>query len=214
MDGHLLRYDKKKRYCFVDVETFNLCLNMEYNRPWQYGLVEVVGDEIVNKEEFLVKWPKSDFVKCSQEAARINHYNEIKVDAQGITPEEAFERFSPMFEQADFVVGHNILGFDLYLIRDHYHRVGRDWKFLMPKMLDTKALMTAVKTDYKFNPDDDLLKFQYQLTNTRHKGVKTSLLTCLKHYGIDFDPALLHDALYDIEKNVEIWNKMKFDLEI
>ena len=99
MDGHLLRFNKKARYCFVDVETFNLCLNMEFNEPWQYGMVELVGDDIVNTKELIVKWPKRDGVVCSPEAARINHYDEVRVDKEGVSPEEAFEVIDAMFSK-------------------------------------------------------------------------------------------------------------------
>ena len=214
MDGHLLRFNKKARYCFVDVETYNLCLNMEYNRPWQYGLVEVVGNEVINRKEILVKWPPSDTVKCSAEAARINHYNENKVNSEGISPIEALRILDEMFQKADYIVGHNILGFDAYLIREHYNQCVKDWRFIMPKILDTRALVLGIKTGYKYNKGDDLLRYQYQLINTPHKGVKTSLQALLKEYEIDFNPHLLHDAVYDIEKNAELWNKMKFEIEI
>ena len=214
MDGHLLRFNKKARYCFVDVETFNLCLNMEYNRPWQYGIVELVGEEVVNREEILVKWPESDTVKCSDDAARINHYNEYTVSTKGISPIEAWRILDEMFKKADYIVGHNILGFDTYLIRDHYNQCVKDWHFIMPKILDTRALILGIKTGYKYKQGDDLLRYQYQLINTPHKGVKTSLSALLKEYEIDFDPERLHDAVYDIEKNAELWNKMKYEIEI
>mgnify|MGYP003643631866 CR=1 FL=1 len=214
MDGHLLRFNKKARYCFVDVETCNLCLNMEFNEPWQYGMVELVGDDIVNTKELIVKWPKRDGVVCSPEAARINHYDEVRVDKEGVSPEEAFEVIDAMFSKADYIVGHNILGFDIYLIRDHYKAVGKPWKQLMPKILDTKALVTGIKENYKYDGKEDLLTFQYKLANTPRRGIKTSLITCLRDYDIPFDPDKLHDAVYDIEKNAEVWNKMKYEIDI
>jgi hypothetical protein len=36
----------------------------------------------------------------------------------------------------------------------------------------------------------------------------------LENYDIDFDPKKLHDALYDIEKNFEIFLKQIWELEI
>jgi DNA polymerase III epsilon subunit-like protein len=215
MDGHLLRFNKKAKYCFVDVETFNLFLSRENNEPWQYGLVKAEGDKIVESSEILIKWPFRKHVQCSPEAARINHYNPERIEKEGIDPYEALEKIHEMFEWADYVVGHNILGFDIYLIRDHYRYAGKDWKFLMPKILDTKAIATAIKGDYKYDgKKDNLLSFQYKLTNTPMRGMRTSLITCLKEYEIPFEEHRLHDAVYDIEKNVEVWNKMKFEIEI
>ena len=39
MDGHLIRFDKKVKYSFIDLETFNLCLTTEYNEPWQTAII-------------------------------------------------------------------------------------------------------------------------------------------------------------------------------
>jgi len=43
----LLRFDKEKTYCFYDLETFNLNLNFNFNKPWQFGILMVKGDKII-----------------------------------------------------------------------------------------------------------------------------------------------------------------------
>ena len=65
------------------------------------------------------------------------------------------------------------------------------------------------------NPDkNDLLAWQLRYLNYRERGLKTSQKYLLQNYGIDFDESKLHDALYDIEKNFEIFQKQIWELEI
>ena len=64
MDNHLIRFQKKK-FLFLDFETFNVCLSDEFNLPWQVAtiLVETVEDNkgrIINRErgrqDLYLKW--------------------------------------------------------------------------------------------------------------------------------------------------------------
>ena len=45
MDDHLLRYKEDTEYVFIDCETENLCLNREFNLPWQIGMIKVKGNK-------------------------------------------------------------------------------------------------------------------------------------------------------------------------
>ena len=81
------------------------------------------------------------------------------------------------------------------------------------RIIDTKALATAIAKDIKYT-DGDFINWQYKLLHYRERGLKTSQGFLLKHYGIDHDPKRLHDALYDIEMNFKIFKRQLFDLEL
>ena len=113
------------------------------------------------------------------------------------------------------VVGQNILGYDLYMLGviARNLNVKIDYSFAK-RCFDTKAIATAIAKDNK-NPDkEDFLAWQLRYLNYRERGLKSSQKFLLQHYDIDFDEKKLHDALYDIEKNFEIFQKQLWELEI
>ena len=55
---NLLRYDKDKVYTFIDLETENLCLSFINNRPWQCGMINAKGNEILQTSDIYIKWDK------------------------------------------------------------------------------------------------------------------------------------------------------------
>lgn len=215
MDGHLIRFDKKSRFCFVDIESFNLCLSLKFNRPWQIGLIEYRGDTIQKSKDVVINWPVVNGLTCSEGAARINHYNQFTVARDGMSPEEGFAFLDSYLTNCEYIVGHNLFGFDLYLIRDMYRMFGKPWRHLAPKVIDTKAIASGVKMGVPFDSSkESITMYQYRMGNTRVKGVKTALSTLAKEYGIKLDETRLHEALYDLEINIQVWNKLKFQIDL
>ena len=212
MDEHLLRFDKKKTLVFIDCETLNLCLNKCHNLPWQVSMIKVSGDKITAEKDFYIKWDTR--LKISEDAARITRFSQTKMDKKGILPEEAFPTIQDWLDNSDFIVGHNVLGFDIYLIKDLYESQGADWKHLVEKTLDTNCLAKGVKIGPEYRQGDDLTAWQYRMYHTRKKGVRTNLMALGKEYEIDHNYEKLHDALVDLQLNIKIWNKLKWQLEI
>ena len=81
------------------------------------------------------------------------------------------------------------------------------------ELLDTNILAKAIAKGDK-NPGNELLAWQMRYLHFRERGLKTNQKHLLQHYNIDFDEKKLHDALYDIEKNFEIFQKQLWELEI
>lgn len=214
MDGHLLRFKKNLKLCFVDIESYNLCLNLRYNCAWQIAIVNVVGDSIVEEEDIYVKWPQKEYLQIKPEIAMLNHHNPYTIEEKGISPKSAIDKIHRHLSSADYVVAHNGLGFDLYLLRDFYRHFGMSWHFIPEKMIDTRAIAQGIKTGHPYDGKTDLLAYQYCMINKRVRGVKTSLSVLAKENGIDFDPTKLHDALYDLRVNVALWNKLKHQIEL
>ena len=111
MNDKLLRYQNDKSFVFIDFETLNLCLNFCHNLPWQVAMIKVKGNKIIASEDLLIKWETN--LKISEDAARITRYSQEAVDEKGKSPEEVFKTVRQWLDSSDYIVGHNILGFDL-----------------------------------------------------------------------------------------------------
>ena len=212
MDEHLLRYDKNKTYVFIDCETLNLCLNSCHNLPWQIGMIKVVGDKIVDQKDIFIKWDTN--LKISEDAARITRYDQKKVDRIGVKPEEIFATVEDWLGSADYIMGHNTLGFDVYLIKDYYKYMGKCPRHLYHKFIDTNAIAKGIKMGMPYKAGDSLMEYQYKAYHTIKKGVKTNLTALGKEFDIDVDYNNLHDAVNDLMLNIGVWNKLKWQIEI
>ena len=212
MDSHLLRYDKKKTLVFIDCETFNLCLNSCHNLPWQVAMIKLTGDSVFGSKDFLIKW--DTHLKIGKEAARITRYSEKAMQNGGVTPEEAFPTIQDWLDNADYIVGHNILGFDVYLIKDYYKHMGLDYRHLMHKIIATNCLARGIKYDLPYKQEQELLTYQYKVVHERRRGVKSGLAYMGKELNIEHDYDKLHNALVDLELNVKVWNKLKWQTDI
>lgn len=211
----LLRFDKEKTYCFFDLETFNLNLNFKHNRPWQFGLIMIKGNETVESKDIIINWTKECDLKISEKAAQITRYDHTKVLEKGISPREAWAIVEPLMNQADFIIGHNIINFDIYLIRGYAEYLGKEWRHLVDKMIDTRSLIQGFKLGTPYNREQDsLIEHQYKMSNKVVRGVKTNLTTVAKEYNIEHNYDNLHDAICDLELNVKVWNKLKYQIEI
>ena len=220
MDSHLIRFQEKK-FLFLDFETFNLNLNNEFNLPWQVATLyletksngngKLITDELC-RHDLYIKWDTD--LKIGEGARRITGYSETKFKSRCIPQEEAFEKIYNLCEECDYIVGHNVLGFDIYLLRDWYRVHGKEYKHLPFKVIDTLAFARSIAIDYSFaNSGSSLFEFQMKMLNVRKKGLKTSLGALGKSYSIDHDYEKLHDALVDLELNSKVWDKIKLQID-
>lgn len=213
MDEDLLRFDKDRGFVFIDCETLNLALNFCHNLPWQIGMIKVKGDRITDRKDFYLKWDTD--LKISPEAARITRYSPTKMEKNGLPPEDVFPTVKDWLDGADFIIGHNILGFDIYLINELYKKFGFAHHHLVDKIIDTNALAKGVKMSFPYSrKNNGFLEYQYKMLHTVKRGVKTNLTSLGKEFEIDHDYDNLHDALCDLELNLKIWNKLKWMIEI
>ena len=208
----LLRDDYTKRYCFLDAETCNLCLNECHNLPWQISMIRIEGE----KEtcfDYYIKWPEG--ITVSRDAAIITHYDQEKVNELGYSPEFVLGELDRELNEADIIAGHNLLGFDTYMVQVLYRKLGRKPYNIVPKVLDTFPVAKAIKLEIPFNKHkENFAAWQYRLYHRRAKGLKCGLGALGKEYEIDHDYATLHDALSDLHLNVKVWNKLKWQINL
>lgn len=212
VDKDLLRFSPNSNIVLFDYETCNLNLGSLENKPWQLAFLVVKNGKISYKKDYRLKWKG---LKVSPDAARITGFNEEKHNDLAVDPEIALKDFETYLYDDNFLnVGHNILGFDVYIHSLHRKllNIKPDYSYIN-KCLDTVCLARAIKKEIPYS-NGDLLSWQYKLLNLRERGLKVNLQQCCKDYSIDFDPKLLHDALYDIEKNYEVFKKMIWQLDI
>ena len=216
MDNHLLRFRKDVTYCYIDCETFNLALHFSQNRIWQVATLFVQGDRVLDEQDIRIKleWPDAPELSIGAGAAAVTRFNKEEHQKLAIDHETAFNQFWPMLQKADYVIGHNLLNFDIYLIKGWAELMGVDWKWLPKKIIDTKSIAFGIKTNNPYNPKDSLLEYQYRMGNTFKKGIKTNLTALGKEYGIEHDYDNLHNALCDLLLNFKVWQKMKYQIEL
>ena len=210
MNESLLRFNKKQRYVVFDTETEGL--NLITSRPWQVAWMVVEGDKIIEKNDLFIEWPD---LQVSEGAAKVTGFTEREYNRRCEPPKQVWEKFSKdLYNPDNLIIGQNLLGFDVYMVNiwRRLMNLGADYSFI-PRILDTKALATAIAKEMPV-VKDDFIGWQYRLLNYRERGLKTSQATLLKKYNIDHDPKRLHDALYDIEMNFKVFRKQLFDLEI
>ena len=216
MDEFLLRYNKKVKYIILDTETFSLNLSFKFNRPWQIATLKVLGDKIVEKKDIHIDWSKvAPNLKIGSQAALITHYNESKEKSISIQPEEAFNLFWNDLIECQHLIMHNGLNFDIYLLRGYAEYMGVPWKFLVDKMIDTNAIAKGIKLGIPYTPEQgNFIEYQYRMSRVVKKGLKSSIKTLCTEFGFEYDENAAHDGLYDVYKNKEIWDKLKFSIEI
>jgi DNA polymerase III epsilon subunit-like protein len=212
MNEHLLRFNKDKIYTFIDCETENLCLNGFHNLPWQIAMIKVRGEEILDTKDYYVKWDRE--LHVSKEAARITRFSAKTHKERALSYKEVFPTIKDWLETSDYIVGHNLLGFDIYLIRDLYKKMDEDYKPLLEKIIDTLAVARGLKSGEVYKPDKNFLEYQYKMINYIRKGMRASLSALGKENEIPHDYDNLHDALVDLGLNLKVWNHLKWKIEI
>lgn len=221
MEENWLRFNKETKIAFIDVETFNLGLTFQTNRPWQIATLKVMGDNVITnalgmpeEKDVMVKWADCQF-KIGAGAAKITRFNQALYDRLAVEPDDAFYRIWEPLLWADRIIMHNGLRFDIYLLKGYAEYMGEDWSFILPKVIDTKAVAQGIKLNRPFQPhSDDWMEYQYKMSADHTRGIKTNLTSLGKEMGIDHDYDNLHNALVDLHLNLKVWNKLKFQLEL
>ena len=213
MHEELLRFKKSQKYLVFDFETCNLNLASKSNKPWQLAFLAIENEKVVEKCDYWIKW---DNFQISEAARRITGWTPAAYKKKAVDPSGPLAHFEKYLYDPSYIkLGHNILGFDVYIHNIYRQLCGLESDYsYMPQCLDTLCLTKAIKKNIKYNEGENLLAWQYKLNNLIERNLRASLTQCCKDYDIPFDPKKLHDALYDILKNYEVFKKMLWEVEI
>lgn len=208
----LLRFSEQK-LVFFDFESQRLNLRAD-NLPFELAFTETVKNKVIRSHQYYLRWPN---YKMSPDAARITKFNPYWVES-GHDPEFVLGAWEGYAMNKDvLLVGHSIIGFDIYLWNLWRKALGRPvtWDFL-PRIIDTNVLARAYKMGWK--PDksspEAFLAWQFKVNNSPMKGVKTNLTLMSKELGIEIDETKTHSAEYDLFINVQVYWKLVNLMEI
>jgi len=124
----------------VDVESTGL--HKENDRIIEMGLVlySTGRKKILESSGFLVQ---SDGITITDEITGLTGITQDAVDRFGYSQSDVVETFNTYVEQADAVIGHNILWFDLPIIRNTAKRLGIN---LVPTKLEIDTMTDLPNT--------------------------------------------------------------------
>lgn len=195
----------------LDTETENL--NLVNGKPFQLSWILADNYKILEEHDEYIYWKN---LKVSAEAAKITKFDEEAYKKKAVDPKEAYERFSKDLFNKDYaIVGHNILNFDVYMIKNLQKLTGTpvDYSYIS-RCIDTRILFIALQKNIKYDGSLPILDWQYKVLDSSERGIKSSQQFLLNHFEIPHDKERLHEALYDITMLYEILKKIlpKFDI--
>jgi DNA polymerase III epsilon subunit-like protein len=213
MNEDLLRFKRDQNYLFFDFETCSLNLGSLDNKPWQLGFMVINNGKVVKKKDYWILW---EDLKMSDAAAKMtgwtqDEYNRKAQEALPIL--EDFEQY--LYDESYINVGHNTLGFDIYIHGIYRRCLGKkpDYSYVS-RSIDTLCLAKAIKNEINLKKDDNFFNWQYRLNNMIDRKSKKKLIDLCKSYDIKIDKEKLHDAMYDIEQNYEVFKKMLWEVSV
>lgn len=208
----LLRFKKDQKYVVFDFETCNLNLVSEHNKPWQLAFLVYHGDKLIESNDYHIYW---EDLRMSEGARKVTGFKDAKYQKLAKPALEVLDHFEKyLYDDSYIKLGHNILGFDIYIHNIFRKLLGRktDYSYLAHS-IDTLCLAKAIYKEVELN-GHDFLSWQFKLNSFHERGMRLNLGACCKTYEVDFDPSKLHDALYDIKKNYEVFKKMLWKVKI
>ena len=120
-----LRFIRDQKYMVFDFETCNLNLASFSNKPWQLAYQVYKGRNLLESKDFHIKWDK---LLLSDGAMQVTGFNKEKHDSIAVNPEDVLSSFEHhLYDEECIVLGHNILGFDIYI-----HNIFRGAPFRNP----------------------------------------------------------------------------------
>jgi len=213
MRKNLLRFNKQQKYVFFDFETCGLNLGSLRNKPWQLAFIVIHDDRIVEECDYWLRW---EGIKVSEGAAKVTGWTKEKYEKKAIDPIAPIAHFEKYLYDPEYIkVGHNILGFDVYMHGICRRLIGKrpDYSYLN-QLIDSLALSRAINENIDIQDGEDLLLWQYKVMSLRKAKGKNKLIDLCKKYKIPFNMQKLHDALYDIQKNHEVFKKLIWNISI
>lgn len=205
--SQLKRYQPDWRYMVPDKETEGL--NLWASRPWQIAWIIADSKQVYEREEHYI-WFKDLYV--SPQAALITRFDYAKYKERAEDPVKVLDRYEErLYDTSMGVVGQNFF-YDGDIHKTWRRVCGRKHDYSWTSRLyDTNCLSKAYRKGIK--PDlTNFLAWQYKMQSIREK-LKTRLETMCGEFKIPFDPYRAHEALYDVEKTRELFEKQKWAIE-
>lgn len=211
MLNDLLRYKNNQKYLVFDFETEGL--NLFYSKPFQLSFVVAEGKRVIENHDYYLDWKD---LNVSEEAARVTNFSYLKYNNLKKNPNECLHVFEKYLYNPEYIIiGHNIIGFDIYIHKTLRRLCGKSPDFsYLNNLIDTNCLSKAIKCNIVKSKNDSMIQWMFRLNDFHKKGVKTNHKQMLKDNNIPFDESKLHNSLYDVQKNFELFQKLIWQIEI
>lgn len=213
----LLRHNESQKYIVYDFETCHLSLASLDNKPWQLGLLECQGSKVLSKHNLFIHW---DNLKMSKGAAEVTRFDERKYRNWAKPTKECLDFFENYLYNSEYLIlAHNQLAFDIFIHNIFRKNLGlkSDWSYLS-RVLDTNSLARGIKLNQQYHGPlgNDFLAYQFRMSRTMVKGLKTNLTQLGKEQKInDINYEELHCGVKDCELLFKIWNRwIKWNINI
>lgn len=204
----LKRYQPNRRYFVSDDETEGL--NLFASRPWQIAGLVADAKQVYETVEKYIWWKD---LKVSAQAAAITRFDYQRYKERAEDPAKVLAWLEErLYDTSLDVVGQNFF-YDGYIHKTLRRLLGKkpDWSW-MTRMVDTNCISKAYRKGIK--PDrENFLAWQWKMQSIRDKTLKTRLETMCNEFKIPFDGRMAHDAVYDITKTRELYEKQKWAVE-
>lgn len=223
MQENLFRFRRTKnlRYISLDCETESLSLT--HSRPWSISWIVVENNKIV--KEFN-KFPLIKDLKVSDGAAAVTGFDINEYKNKSIDPYLVYQELEPYLYSGEyFIIGQNILNFDILQLRnffDYLIKVEKRKDIInnysyLNRVYDNLALGRALNLGIQFPLiKEEILSWQYKLCNYRQKGLKASLESLSKQFGLNYDTSSFghHSAIWDVKQTDLIFRELCNKLEV
>lgn len=206
-----LSYNRKDTFTIFDFETTSL--NLYFAKPWQLAYSHYKAGKCL---ETIERYPYFADLKVSKKAAQITGFSYEKYYDLATPAEEVAEEFAAIvYESDNFLVGHNILSFDLAIwkVLCRLTNRWRGWSFI-DRAIDTLPLARAFNAEETVDMEN-FLGWQMKYVGKPPRGSKKATLSAMaKTFDIPVDESKLHDAAYDISLNYQVFDKLVKKLDI
>lgn len=221
LGNNLLRYQLDQQWLIFDFEANGL--NTYDARPWELSFaVGTLAKGLGPIKTYMIKWPK---FRIAPHVAAKTHFDEQRYRANAVDPKVVWDEFAPLLYSSSIrAVGHNILGYDTYMINIWRRLMGlsHDHSWIggvnggKAPMIDTDCLAKAYKKGWIPNDlsNEGLLAFIYKAEGYIEKGLKTKLGVMCESFGIEYDEKKAHASAYDIDRNWLVFKELVKVVEI
>lgn len=209
----LLRYQDKSVLIF-DTETFSV--NMYNSLPWQLSWATAKNGKIKEEFDFYIYWDNIND-RISDGAKRVTNFNYGEYEERARPKEEVWEIFESYFNDPEYLlVGHNLIHFDIFQLNNLRRELGLppDWSYLS-RTIDTLALARAYRSQsaaVNHAAGNEFLAWQYRMLDKRMKKCKLSDMA--KEFDIKYEDSCLHNAMYDNWLCLQVFEKLKWAVEV
>lgn len=204
----MIRHNSK--HIVFDFETESA--NLATARPWQFAYMYCQGKKVIKKEDLYIWW---DDLNISEGAKRITGFDQAKYERLAKPAEEVLQIAEKLFSDKDtYIVGHNILGFDVMIYNVWRTALGKKVDFSFNnRILDTLCLAKAEHLGVELF-HETLFEQQIGMSRKIIRGTRMTLGALCKRMNIDIDESKLHDAMIDIQKNKLLFDSIVWKLRL